>query len=479
MTRLVVLDRPSIAGRVTSVTLGSRGMSRGGPWPCLLARLVGLLLLASAPAWAGLEAKHYVARRLAADHHLQVKVERVTENGGRCRVEGEILRRFAAKPSLPAGDGIIFALPCAADSFWPRSRLESTPVVEVYLRSIPGGLEAADDGEGMIALDSATDTPASHDDPALVREMSESIAAYTIDTEIKRSNPGGALALARVDDPALRLRLLAHVSAGLAARHAPEAKATGDEILAAYAALAADDTRLDTGLAALETLALGGDRDTALALANLLEPEVDALTLPSRRDDALMVLYGARTRSDDPKAALAALSKVTDPKTRRERLDDMAFAQKDFGAANPASPAWMERLLAAAETQTDMSFRREALTALCRVAYRSAAGLVESPELRPKAIPMAELAAKRHHGPAAVLMAVLTEVGGGGQSRAQAARWYAVAGSGFDMAAGAGAEAIKTLASFTPAERAAAARLLGATVKGPVSPRMLMELTAK
>jgi hypothetical protein len=157
----------------------------------------------------------------------------------------------------------------------------------------------------------------------------------------------------------------------------------------------------------------------------------------------------------------------------------MAFAQKDFGAANPASPAWMERLLAAAESQTDMAFRQEALTALCRVAYRSAAGVVDVPQLLPKAAPMAELAAKRHHGPAAVLMAVLTEAAGGPQGRAQAARWYAVAGTGFDMAAGAGAEAAKTLASFTPAERAAAARLLGATPKGAVSPRMLVDLAAK
>lgn len=444
-----------------------------------LAVSTALLLLACTPALAGMEAKNYVARRLTADHHLQIQVESVTETGGRCRVEGKTVRRFAAKPTLPAGDAISFALPCATDGFWSRDRLSDARLVEVYLRGGPSGLEAADDGQGMIALDRATDAPAIQDDPALVREMTETIAGYSIDTEAKRNNPEGALTLARVADPTLRVRLLAHATASLGGKWADAAATAKDEMLAAYAALPPGDERLETGLAALETLALGGARDATLTLANLLEPELDAQTLPTRRDAGLLVLYGARTRAEDPKAALTALGKVSTPKIRRERLDDMAFAQKDFGAANPASPAWMERLLAAAEAQTDAAFRQEALTALCRVAYRSAAGVVEIPQLLSKAAPMAELAAKRHHGPSAVLMAVLTEAEGGAQARAQAARWYAVAGTGFDMAVGAGAEAAKTLASFTPAERATAARLLGATAKGPVSPRMLVDLAAR
>ena len=66
-------------------------------------------------------------------------------------------------------------------------------------------------------------------------------------------------------------------------------------------------------------------------------------------------------------------------KIRRERLDDMPFAQKDFGPANPASVAWMDRLLTAAEAQTDAAFKREALTALCRTAYRAAAKRAAEP----------------------------------------------------------------------------------------------------
>ena len=441
-----------------------------------------MLLFAAGPALAGLEAKHYVARRLAADDHLQVKIAEVEDKGGLCRVEGTVLRRFAATAeALTPGADIAFALPCAADSFWPAERLKAAGLVEVFLRAVPGGLEVADEGQGMLALEAATDAPMVHDDPALVREMTETIAGYNIDMEAKRNNPSGALALARVADPALRVRLLAHAAASFAGKRLAETDATGAEAIAAWAALPPGealpgDGRLDTGLAALETLALGGANAAALRLGDLLAPEIDAVTVPSRRDGALLVLYGARTRSDDPAAALA---KVSAPRTRRERLEDMPFAQKDFGGANPASAAWMDRLVAAAEVQTDPDFRREAVLVLCRTAYRAAAGLVEVPELVGKAVPMAELAARRHHGPAALLMAVLMEVTGGPKGRAEAARWYAVAGTGFDMAAGARGEAAKTLASFTPAERAAAARLLGGSGAGAVLPQKLLALAAK
>lgn len=446
-----------------------------------MSRLVvstAVLLFAAGSALAGMEPKHYVARRLTADHHLQVEASEVEDRGGVCRVEGTVVRRFGGTAeALTSGTAVAFSVPCAADGFWPVSRLKAARLVEVFLRSIPGGFEAADDGQGMMALEAATETPAVRDDPALVREMAETIAAYSIESQAKRGNSKGALALARVSDPLLRVRLLAHAAGILATRKMADADATGAEAIEAFVALPDGEERLDTGLAALESLALGGAKAAALRLADLLAPEVDGLTVPTRRDTALLSLYGARVRSDDPVAALAALAKVGSPKTRRERLDDMPFAQKDFGAANPASAVWMDRLLSAAEAQTDAAFRSEALTALCRTAYRAAAGLVEIPELATKAVPMAELAARRHHAPAAVLMAVLMEVTGGPAGRAEAARWYAVAGTGFDAAATARSEALKILSSFTPAERAAAARLLGGA--GAATPVKLLELAKK
>lgn len=442
-----------------------------------------LLLLVAAPALAGppqavMEARNYVARRLTADYHLQVEPTGVEDLGGLCRVEGKVVRRFAAPAeALPPGAAVVFAMPCAAEGFWPVERLKSARLVEVFLRKGLTGLEIADEGQGLLALEAPSDAPMVHDDPALVREMTETIAGYSIDTEAKRNNPDGALALARVSDLVLRVRLLAHAAASFAAQHLKAADAAGAETLAAFEALPPGPGRLETGLAAVETLALGGAKPATLRLADLLLPEVEALTDTAGHDAALLVLYGARTRADDPAAALTALSRVSSPKTRRERLEDMPFAQKEFGAANPASAAWMDRLLTAAEAQPDAGFRGEATLALCRTAYRAAAGLVENPALAVKAIPMMEQAARRHHGPSAVLLAVLVEVAGGVKARPEAARWYAVAGVGFDVSETAAAEAGKILAGFTPSERAAAARLLGGA--GAATPKRLLELAKK
>jgi hypothetical protein len=438
------------------------------------------LLLAAVPAWAGMDARNYVARRIAADHHVQVEISGLEDRNGACTLRGRVVRAFAGRPErLATGTAIAFALPCAADSFWPAQKLDSARLVEVFLKSGPAGLDIADEGEGMRALDAATDSPVIRDDPALVREMSLAMAGYSIEAEVKRGNPDAALALARVDDPILRLRLLAHAAGSFAGKRMTAADAAGDEALAAYGALPAGSERLEAGLAALESLALGGARVHALRLADLLAPEVDALTLPSHRDTALLSLYGARIRSDDPTAALTALAKVGNPKTRRERLDDMPFAQKDFGPTNPQSLAWLDRLLAAAEAQPDSDFRREALVALCRTAYRSAASLAEIPDLVPRAAAMAELAAKRHHAPSAVLLAVLREVAGGPDGRADAARWHAVSASGFDAPASLRGEVLRVLATFTPAERAAAAHLLGGPSSGKIMPQKLIELAEK
>jgi hypothetical protein len=438
------------------------------------------LLLAATPAWAGMDARNYVARRLAADHHIQVETSGLEDLNGTCTLHGRVVRAFAGRPErLAAGTAIAFTLPCAADSFWPAEKLKSARVLEVFLKSGPAGLDAADEGEGMRAIDAATDAPVIKDDPAVVREMSLAMAGYSIEAEAKRGNPDAALALARVEDPILRLRLLAHAAGSFAGKRMAAADATGDEALAAYQALPAGSERLEAGLAAMESLALGGARAHALRLADLLAPEVDALTLPSRRDTALLSLYGARIRSDDPAAALAALAKVGNPKTRRERLDDMPFAQKDFGPTNPQSLAWLDRLLAAAEAQADPDFRREALVALCRTAYRSAAGLAEIPDLASRAAAMAELAARRRHAPSAVLLAVLREMAGGPNGRAEAARWHAVSASGFDAPASLRSEALRVLATFTPAERAAAAHLLGGSSSGKIMPQKLIELAEK
>ncbi|OAN49653.1 hypothetical protein A6A04_18970 [Paramagnetospirillum marisnigri] len=441
--------------------------------------LLGLALVGlSVPAWAELDARAYVARRLAADHHVQVRIDGFEAKEGSCRIRAEVLRRFGGRgPALETGSDITFGMPCAEASFWPAARLKETRLLELYLKSGPAGLDVADEGQGARALDAVSDAPAIRDDPALVRDMTETIAAYSIDSEVKRNNPDAALALARVADPHSRLRLLAHAAGALATRKSPLAEAAAAEVMTAFDALPADEARLAAGLAALEPLALGGLGRPSLHLAERLGPDVDALLVPGARDAALLSLYGARIRSDDPAGAFVALAKLTDRKARRERLDDMPFAQKDFGPGNPASPGWLDRLLAAVEGQPDAEFRGEAVLALCRTAYRSAAGMAQVPELMAKAVPMAELAARRRHGPSAVLLAVLSEALGGDEARARAARWYAVAGVGFDVATSSRSEAIRILSGFTVAERAAAARMLGGS--GAATPHKLLELAAK
>lgn len=440
-------------------------------------RLLSLALMVSVagPALAALEPKHYVARRLAADIHAQLAVAEVSERDGRCRVEARAERVFAGR--LEPGEGLAFAVGCGEGAFWTPQRLRDAAVVEVFLKSGPTGWEEADDGEGMRALDAVTDQPAVKDDPALVREMTETITSYRIETEIKRGAFDAALALARSDDPDLRVRLLAQAAGLLAARHASQAEAAGHETLAALAALAPGEARRLAGLAALDLLARGGAAEAVRSLAGLLEPEIDALSRPSERDDGLLVLFGATLRTDDPTGALAALARVSDPKIRRDRLDTMVFALKDFGPADPASLAWLDRLLGAAEIQADPAFRAEALTALCRVAYRAATALAQRPEVQDKAAAMAEIAARRRHAPSAQVLALLTEMKGGAPARGEAARWTAIAAAGFDATERSRAEAMAALATFTAGERADAARLLGAS--GDASPQRLAALARR
>lgn len=439
-----------------------------------------LLLLSSTSALAAdgvMEARNWVARRLAAESHVQVEVSRVDVAGAACRLSGKVGKVFAGKAR--SGEALSFRLPCGTDSFWPAEKLKSAKVVEAFVKPGLDGLDAADDGQGLRLLPAVTDAPQWVDDPALVREMTESIARYRIDAEIKRRDPASALALARVADPVLRARLLAHAAGLMSVRRLPEAEATADEAIAAVKALPDADTRLEAGLVALESLAMGQAKKGALALAALLEPQVDALTVPSRRDAATLVLYGARVRSDDPAAGFVSLSKVTDPATRRDRLANMPFAQKDFSPVNPDSLGWMDRLLAGAEALPAGEFRTEALTQLCRTVQRSAMEMTKLPDLLPKAAAMAELAARRRHAPSAQLLALIREAGGGAAARAEAARWHAVSATGFDGGMSTRSDALKTLGTFSAAERAAAARLLQPASGGDVSPSRLVELAAK
>ncbi len=439
-----------------------------------------LLLLSSTSALAaeaGMEARNFVARRLAAESHVQVEVSGVEASGAACRVSGMVRRVFAGK--LAAGEALSFRLPCGADAFWPAEKLKAAKVAEVFLKPGLGGLDAADDGQGLRGLAAVTESPQSVDDPALVREMTETIARYRIDGETTRRDAAAALSLARVADPVLRARLLAHAAGLMTVRRLAEADATAEEAVAAVKALPDAGGRLESGLVALESLAMGQARKGALALAAVLEPQVDALTEPSRRDAATLVLYGARIRSDDPAAAFVSLSKVTDPATRRDRLSNMPFAQKDFSPVNPDSLGWMDRLLAGAEALPASEFRTEALTQLCRTAQRSAMEMTKMPELLGKAAAMAEIAARRHHAPSAQLLALIREVEGGAAARAEAARWHAVSATGFDGGMKARAEALKALGTFTPSERAAAARLLQPSATGEASPTRLVELAAK
>lgn len=439
-----------------------------------------LLLLSSASALAaeaGMEARNYVARRLTAESHVQVEVAGVDVSATTCRVSGMVRKVFAGRAS--AGDDLSFRLPCGADAFWPADKLKAVKVAEVFLKTGLNGLDAADDGQGLRGLAAATERPQWVDDPVLVREMTESIARYQLDAETTRRNSAGALSLARVGDSVLRARLLAHAAGLMTVRRLPEAEATAAEAVAAVKALPDAEVRLETGLVGLESLAMGQARTGALALAALLEPQVDALTEPARRDAATLVLYGARIRSDDPAAAFVSLSKVTDPATRRDRLSNMPFAQKDFSPVNPDSLGWMDRLLGGAEALPPSVFRTEALTQLCRTAQRSAMEMAKMPELLGKAAAMAEIAAKRRHAPSALLLALIREVEGGSAARAEAARWHAVSATGFDGGMKSRAEALKALGTFTPAERTAAARLLQPAATGEASPERLVELAAK
>lgn len=422
-----------------------------------------------------LDVRNWVARRLTADRHVQVEVEAVERDGDACRVSGSVVRVFSGvgRP----GETIAFRLPCGPQAFQTEQGLTSAKVLELALKAGPGGLEVPDEGQGLRRLEAPTDAPTAVDDPALVREMSESLAHYRIDTEVKRRDAGAALALARVDDPMLRARLLAHAAGLMQVRGLPEASATAEEAVAAVKALPAAE-RLEHGLAALESLAMGQVRAETLALAAALEPEIDAEPLPSTRDAHTLVLYGARIRAGDPASALSSLSKLSDPAIRRDRLDNMPFAQKDFSPVNPQSPPWMDRLLSGAEALPAGEFREEARTRLARTAYRSALEMTRMAGLLDKAAAMAEVGAKHRHSPSAQLLALILEAKGGAEARAQAARRHAESASGFDGGATARAEALRALATFSPAERLAAARLLEAGAKGAWSPERLVALAA-
>jgi hypothetical protein len=439
-----------------------------------------LLLLSSTAALAdqpGMEPRNWVARRLSATGHVQLEVARVEAADGACRVEGKVGRVFKGKAA--EGETLAFRLPCGAEAFWTAERLRSAKWLEVFLADGLKGAEAADDGQGLKALDGATATPQVVDDPTLVREMSESIARYQIDAETKQRNGDAALALTRVDDPVLHARLLADAAGLMTARGLKGAAEAADQAVAAVTALADPDIRLETGLDALESLAMGQAAKGAVALAAFLEPQVDALTLPSKRDAATLVLYGARIRSADAAGAFLSLSKLSDPATRRDRLANMPFAQKEFSPVNPDSPAWLDRLLTGAEALPPGEFRTEALTQLCRTTQRAAMELTRLPNLLDKAAVMAAVAARHHHAPSAQLLALIKEAQGGKDARAEAARWHAVSASGFDGGDQMRAEAIKALATFTAAERSAAARLIQPTAKGAVSPEQLIALAGK
>jgi len=89
------------------------------------------------------------------------------------------------------------------------------------------------------------------------------------------------------------------------------------------------------------------------------------------------------------------------------------------------------------------------------------------------------VAARHHHAPAAQLLALIKEAQGGKNAKAEAARWHAASASGFDGGPQARAEALKALATFTPDERAAAARLIEPQAKGAVSPDRLVAMAGK
>jgi hypothetical protein len=447
--------------------------------------VLGLLVLAG-PAVAGPEDRQFVARRLAAEHHLQVEVKGVdapATNVGPCKVEGLVARVFKSEGQrFHPGSGLAFFQPCATapvtahtgETLWPVETLRVARVVEVFLKPGRAGLETADGGQGLMVLDAPTDAPAVHDDPALVREMRQTLASYEIDSALKRGETEAALRLARDPDAEVRARLLAQVVSGLVARRDAKAPAVLDEALATLNALPAGDTRLAAAMDMGETLVLAGAGGPALRIATVTEAQLKAITDASRRDAVLLHLYGLNLRAGEPVGALAALAQVGDGATRRDRLAEAPYALKGF-AANPASAEFIARLLAAADALADPERRREATLALATAAHAAATTL--SPEQAAKVVLPG---AQRRHTPSATVMAVLSEMGEGvAKDRTEAARWYAVAATGFGGTEGERADARLRLDGFTAAERAGAARLLGGGPIAAVTAERLVDLAGR
>jgi hypothetical protein len=427
----------------------------------LLAALVSTAALAAAP-----EPKHWVARRLAADHHLQIEVKGVDgppSGVGLCRVEGIVARVFKSKAGkFHPGSGLAFFQACSVgpaaahsgEVLWPVAELKDAKVLEVFLRQGRAGFEPADQGEGMAVLAAPTDAPTVRDDPALVRESRGSLSSYEIDVALRRNNTEAALELARDPDPGLRARLLAQVAA--------KTPAAVDEMMAALRALPTPQARLDAGMDMDQTLVLAGARAPALAVADEIERDLGAA---SDREAVLLNLFGVRMRAGEHKGALASLAKIADAGVRQARLAESPHALKGFGA-NPASAQFIESLLSAAEALPPER-RGEALSALSEAAL--AVAMKQAPA---QAARLAEPAARRSHSPSATALAVLAEQGAGvAKDTAEAARWYAVAAAGFGGSDAERLDARKQLAGFSAATRVAAARLLlQAQGKSPMVP---------
>jgi TPR repeat protein len=431
----------------------------------VLAIILVLATGATAEA-AGPEPKHWVARRLAADHHLQIEVKGVdgpASGVGPCKIEGLVARAFRSKNNkFHPGSGVVFFQACSlgeamshsGEILWPLDALRGARVLEVFLRQGRGGMETADQGEGMAVLAAATDAPTVQDDPKLVRESRESISSYEIDAAVRRNNIEAALTFARDPDPSLKARLLAQVAA--------KAPAVLDEALAALRALPTPAERLAAGMSMGETLVMGGATAAALTVATEVERDLPAAT---DRTAVLLNLFGVRMRAGDHKGALASLAQIADAATRRDRLAGSPHALKGFGA-NPASAEFIERLLVAAEVlPADRS--REAIVTLSDAALTAA--MAQAPAMAAR---IAEPPARRGHAPSATALAVLYEQGAGvPRDTAQSARWYAVAAAGFGGPDSERRDARKRLAGFSAADRLAAARLLlQAQGKSPMAP---------
>lgn len=435
--------------------------------PVLPILVATLLLATSAAALAATpEPKHWVARRLAADHHLQIEVKGVdgpASGVGPCKVEGLVARAFRSKDNkFHPGSGIAFFQACSVGAvaahsgevLWPVETLRGARVLEVFLRQGRGGMETADQGEGMAVLAAATEAPTVQDDPKLVRESRESMSSYEIDTALRRNNTEAALTLARDPDPGVKARLLAQVAA--------KVPSVLDEALAALRALPSPAERLAAGMGMDETLVLAGAAAAALTIAAEVERELPAA---ADRTAVLLNLYGVRMRAGDHKSALASLAQIPDAAIRRERLAESPHALRGFGA-NPASAEFIERLLAAAE-MLPADRRREALAALSDTAL--AVAMAQAPAMAAR---IAEPPALRGHAPSATALAVLFEQGAGvTRDAAQSARWYAVAAAGFGGPDAERLDARKRLAGFSAETRTAAARLLlQAQGKSPMAP---------